>query len=275
MNIKSLTIYCSSSNNLDPIYYEISKKITEIIAEFNLSIVYGGGQVGIMGVIARKALELKINVTGIIPEFLNKDSKVRKILRTMNYTDNVIGKFIDKNKLKEWFNNTVFVFISDHGIKNFEELYEDPRNAHIPLIMYGKNIQESITINKIASQVDITPTLLHLIGYPYDYNLMGSNILSNSYNGIACRVVNDYSMWFESNFIYTTILNKLHKRLSYDFCTVLYSRRVYSCATSIRLIVGGLAQASTYDANALAKAGGTMSGTIANFTSTGIDDNAG
>ena len=40
-------------------------------AEFNLSIVYGGGQVGIMGVIARKALELKINVTGIIPEFLN------------------------------------------------------------------------------------------------------------------------------------------------------------------------------------------------------------
>ena len=71
MNIKSLTIFCSSSNNLDPIYYEISKKITEIIARNNLSIVYGGGQVGLMGIVAKNALKLGINVTGIIPDFLN------------------------------------------------------------------------------------------------------------------------------------------------------------------------------------------------------------
>ena len=71
MNIKSLTIYCSSSNNLDPIYYETSKKIAEIIAKLSFSIVYGGGQVGIMGVIAKKALELDVHVTGVIPEFLN------------------------------------------------------------------------------------------------------------------------------------------------------------------------------------------------------------
>jgi len=71
MNIKSLTIFCSSSNNLDPIYYEISKKITEIIAENNFSIIYGGGQVGLMGIVAKNALKLGIKVTGIIPEFLN------------------------------------------------------------------------------------------------------------------------------------------------------------------------------------------------------------
>ena len=71
MNIKSLTIFCSSSNNLEPIYYEISKKITEIIAEHNFSIIYGGGQVGLMGIVAKNALKLGIKVTGIIPEFLN------------------------------------------------------------------------------------------------------------------------------------------------------------------------------------------------------------
>ena len=52
MNIKSLTIYCSSSNNLDPIYYKISKQMIHVIAKFDYSIVYGGGQVGIMGVVA-------------------------------------------------------------------------------------------------------------------------------------------------------------------------------------------------------------------------------
>ena len=71
MNIKSLTIFCSSSNNLEPIYYEISKKITEIIAEHNFSIIYGGGQVGLMGIVAKNALKLGINVRGVIPEFLN------------------------------------------------------------------------------------------------------------------------------------------------------------------------------------------------------------
>ena len=71
MNIKSLTIYCSSSNNLDSIFYETGKKLTEIIAELNFSIVYGGGQVGLMGIIAKKALKLGVNVTGVIPKFLN------------------------------------------------------------------------------------------------------------------------------------------------------------------------------------------------------------
>jgi len=90
MNIKSLTIFCSSSNNLDSIYYDIGKKLTEIIAKYNFSIVYGGGQVGIMGVVAKKALELGINVTGVIPEFLNvkeimfKDINSLKIVKDMS-----------------------------------------------------------------------------------------------------------------------------------------------------------------------------------------------
>ncbi len=72
MNIKSLTIYCSSSNNLDLIFYKTTKKITEIIAELSFSIVYGGGKVGLMGIVAKNALRLGVNVTGVIPEFLNK-----------------------------------------------------------------------------------------------------------------------------------------------------------------------------------------------------------
>ena len=56
MNIKSLTIYCSSSNNLDPIYYEKSKQMIHVMGKFDYSIVYGGGQVGIMGVIAKTSI---------------------------------------------------------------------------------------------------------------------------------------------------------------------------------------------------------------------------
>ena len=129
----------------------------------------------------------------------------------MAYTDYVIGEFIDHNKTKTWFNNTIFVFISDHGINEYKEMYEDPRNAHIPFIIYAPNmITNPIIITEIASQVDVVPTLLHLIGYPESFDLMGSNILSDNYTGIACRIVNDYCMWFESDYLYTEIFD-------YDF----------------------------------------------------------
>ena len=89
MNIKSLTIFCSSSNNLDPTYYEISKKITEIIAKNNFSIIYGGGQVGLMGVVAKNALKSGIKVTGIIPEFLNSKEIMFNEITTLKIVKNM------------------------------------------------------------------------------------------------------------------------------------------------------------------------------------------
>ena len=95
MNIKSLTIYCSSSNNLDPIYYKTSKIITKVIADNNFSIVYGGGQVGIMGIIAKNAIELGVHITGIIPEFLNK----KEIIFNKTNSLKVVKDMYERKKL--------------------------------------------------------------------------------------------------------------------------------------------------------------------------------
>ena len=152
--------------------------------------------------------EIPENKKNIIPEF-SRNNRNPNILRTMAYTDHVIGEFMEDNKDKTWFNNTIFIFISDHGINEFDGMYEDPRNAHIPFLIFSPSlIHNPITINKITSQVDVVPTLLHLIGYPEEFDLMGANILSSKYNGIACRIVNDYAMWFEPNFLYTEIFNQ-------------------------------------------------------------------
>ena len=91
MNIKSLTIYCSSSNNLDPIYYEISKQMIHVIAKFDYSIVYGGGQVGIMGVVAKTSMELGLHVTGVVPEFLaTKENMFKDSQRYESKKKNII-----------------------------------------------------------------------------------------------------------------------------------------------------------------------------------------
>ena len=42
------------------------------------------------------------------------------------------------------------------------------------------------------------------------------NILSENYTGVACRIVNDYCMWFESEFLYTEIFNQNVELYQYD-----------------------------------------------------------
>ena len=160
--------------------------------------------------------EIPKNKNDIIPFFSEKNNGKIEILRTMNYTDHIIGQFMEKNKTKKWYDNTIFIFIADHGFNEFNGMYEDPRNAHIPLIFYSpKIITTHEAIPTITSQVDVVPTILHLIDYPYSFDLMGKNIITNNPNGFASRIVNDYAMWIESNSIYTEIFNQKKEAFQY------------------------------------------------------------
>ena len=84
MNIKSLTIYCSSSNLLDHKYYKLAQQIGTFLANKKISIIYGGGKVGMMGQISKSAMISGGCVTGIIPKFLKKkeilDSDITEII---------------------------------------------------------------------------------------------------------------------------------------------------------------------------------------------------
>ena len=76
MKIKSLTIYCSASDKLDKKFYNMAKEIAEIISNYHIKVIYGGGNVGLMGTIAKTLIDLKREVIGIIPKFLIKKEKV-------------------------------------------------------------------------------------------------------------------------------------------------------------------------------------------------------
>ena len=76
MKIKSLTIYCSASNKLNIKYFKMAKEVAELISNYNIKVIYGGGNVGLMGIIARTLAGLKKEVIGVIPKFLIKKEKV-------------------------------------------------------------------------------------------------------------------------------------------------------------------------------------------------------
>jgi uncharacterized protein (TIGR00730 family) len=74
-NLTSVCVYCGSANGTDPAYAAAAEEFGRVLAESGIRLVYGGGSVGLMGIVARRVLAEGGMVTGIIPQFL-KDREV-------------------------------------------------------------------------------------------------------------------------------------------------------------------------------------------------------
>ena len=72
MKINSLSIFCGAHKGHDPIFEDEAIELVNLLAEYSIDIVYGGGNVGLMKVISDRAVELGINVTGITLKSLNE-----------------------------------------------------------------------------------------------------------------------------------------------------------------------------------------------------------
>ena len=70
MSHLSVTVFCGSSSGSAPDYAEAARQLGEGLAARGMKLVFGGGNVGLMGIVAGSALGAGAHVTGIIPDFL-------------------------------------------------------------------------------------------------------------------------------------------------------------------------------------------------------------
>jgi uncharacterized protein (TIGR00730 family) len=78
--LKKLAIFCGSSNGASEIYIEGAKKLGKELAKRNITLVYGGASVGIMGAIADSVLSEGGYVIGVMPSFLDNREIAHKNL---------------------------------------------------------------------------------------------------------------------------------------------------------------------------------------------------
>lgn len=87
--IKSICVYCGSSQNVDEKYKESAKAFGKVMAENGITLVYGGGRSGLMGIIADTVLENGGEVVGIIPEHLSEREVQHTGLTTLHVVDSM------------------------------------------------------------------------------------------------------------------------------------------------------------------------------------------
>ncbi len=89
MKIKSLTIYCSASQKIDKKFFKLARETGEIISNYKFKVVYGGGNVGLMGEIANTLIKLNKDIIGIIPKFLINKEKLNLKLKNLRVVNNM------------------------------------------------------------------------------------------------------------------------------------------------------------------------------------------
>ena len=103
MKIKSLTIYCSASQIIDKKFLKIAKETAEIISNYKIRVVYGGGNVGLMGEIANTLVKLDKDIVGIIPKFLINKEKLNLKLKNLRVVNNMTTRKEQLFKLGDAF----------------------------------------------------------------------------------------------------------------------------------------------------------------------------
>lgn len=68
--ISKVSVFCASSHKVDEKYFVIAERLAKTLVENNITTVYGGGAVGLMGKLADVAMQQEGNVIGIIPKFM-------------------------------------------------------------------------------------------------------------------------------------------------------------------------------------------------------------
>ncbi|VTR99062.1 LOG family protein [Tuwongella immobilis] len=91
--MKRICVFCGSKSGNRPVYAEMAQRLGETLAARQLELVYGGGAIGLMGVVARATLSAGGRVTGIMPRRLAE----KEVLLT-EATENIIVETMHQRK---------------------------------------------------------------------------------------------------------------------------------------------------------------------------------
>jgi len=117
--INTLAIFCGSSLGNNPIFSSTAIEVGSFIAKNNMSLVYGGGNTGLMGLVATSAFENGAKVIGVLPKRLH----VAKVCNKVVETELIITEDMHDRKREMYKRSDAFIAMPG-GIGTYEEFFE-------------------------------------------------------------------------------------------------------------------------------------------------------
>lgn len=116
--MQSIVVYCASSPGTNPAYKEAAVELGQKMAQRNLRLIYGGGNGGLMGMVANAVLENNGEVTGVIPNFLADLEVAHRTLTELHFVETMHERKFKMVSLAKG------VITLPGGYGTFDELFE-------------------------------------------------------------------------------------------------------------------------------------------------------
>lgn len=151
------------------------------------------------------------------------ESPKQTVNNAVKYADHALGEFIDRARQQKAWENTVFLVVADHDTRVYGDALVPVDKFHIPGVILGADIQPR-AIASVASQIDLAPTLLSLMGVDSTHPFPGRDLTRTLAEfGNAASLSPRAMMQFDQNFAWlqdghVTVLlpDGSARRFSYD-----------------------------------------------------------
>ena len=107
---------------------------------------------------------------------IDKNPKQKRKENSATYADWAFGDFIERARKRPWFADTVFIFIGDHGPRVYGAAQVPVPSYRVPLLFYSPANIPARRDPTLGSSLDVTPTLLGLLGLSYDSPFFGVDL---------------------------------------------------------------------------------------------------
>ena len=118
MAIHSLAVFCGSKNGNNPLYIQHTILLGKLLSKHNITLVYGGGNTGIMGTIANEVMNSGGKVIGVIPQVLVEWERQHTSISELLVVDNM---HVRKKKIYDLCDAAI---ILPGGFGTLDELFE-------------------------------------------------------------------------------------------------------------------------------------------------------
>tara|TARA_R110001592_G_scaffold173622_2_gene412296 strand:- start:583 stop:1164 length:582 start_codon:yes stop_codon:yes gene_type:complete len=116
--MKKIVVFCGSSLGFNPIYKEAAVELGNYFVNNNIGLVYGGGKIGMMGIISDTILAKNGDVIGVIPKLLEKEEVLHNEVEEMIVCKNMSERKVIMSKLVDGY------ITLPGGFGTLDELFE-------------------------------------------------------------------------------------------------------------------------------------------------------
>ncbi|WP_256011326.1 LTA synthase family protein [Desertivirga xinjiangensis] len=125
------------------------------------------------------------------------------ILGCVQYADYALSEFFKQAKESKWYDNTLFIITADHTGPKLDDSGTDVLDDYrVPIVFFKPDGSLKGISEKIANQIDILPSAMHLLNYPHAYYSQGKDLFSDACANFAVNYNSGIYQYIDSTYCY-------------------------------------------------------------------------